>query len=170
MSADSSARLGLLLAATLAVLATAYVGAAHLSGGAFPTLGLPLGGDRGELRRTSLSFWEDIQFKDFDKAASYHDPAVQEEVDIPYLIERLFLVKPEALDIMEYEIVLVDIDSTGLRARVKTRLKVKVLAGDRLKEQEVMLYFRRTSAEAPWTMELEESLREAEADKTKKHR
>ncbi|HCH62964.1 MAG TPA: hypothetical protein DFR83_09175, partial [Deltaproteobacteria bacterium] len=46
-------------------LGGAYFGAAHFSGGSFNTMGLPLGGDAGELRRTALSFWEDIQFKDF---------------------------------------------------------------------------------------------------------
>lgn len=156
--------LGLLLA-----LAGGYVAAAHLSGGAFPTLGLPLGGERGELRRTAQSFWEDVQFKDFDKAASYHDPAIQDEVDIPFLLQRLFLLKPEQLDIMEMEIVLADLDSSGLRARVKTRLRVKELTTGKTKDPEVMLYFHRESATAPWYMVLEDSLRNAEADEDKKH-
>ncbi len=58
----------------LAIGGGGYVGVAHFSGGAFPTLGLPLGGELGWLRRTTLSFWEDVQFKDFDRAASYHAP------------------------------------------------------------------------------------------------
>ncbi|MFN7143050.1 MAG: hypothetical protein ACK4YP_04690 [Myxococcota bacterium] len=153
----------------LVALGGGYLGAAHVSGGAYPTPGLPLGGDRGFVRRAALAFWEDIQFKDFARAASYHAPEVQGTVDIPYLIERLFGIKPEMLDIMEYEVVLADIDSTGLRARVKTRLKVKLLVDGRLAEREVMLYFHRTTADAPWFMELESSLRELEADKDKKH-
>ena len=102
----------------LVVVLTVYAGAAHLSGGAFPTFGLPLGGDRGALRQTTQSFLEDIQFKDFDKAASYHAPERREDVDIPFLIQRLFLQKPESLDIMDYEIVFADLDSTATRARV----------------------------------------------------
>lgn len=156
--------LGLLL-----LLAGGYVAAAHVSGGAYPTPGLAIGGDRGWLRRTSLAFWEDIQFKDFAKAASYHAPEVQATVDIPYLIERLFGIKPELLDVMEYEVVLADVDSTGLRARVKTRLKVKILADNSLQEREVMLYFHRKSPADPWYMELETSLRALEADEEKKH-
>ena len=156
--------LGLLLA-----LAGGYLAAAHLSGGAFPTLGLPLGGERGELRRTALSFWEDVQFKDFDKAASYHDPAVQDQVDIPFLLQRLFVLKPEQLDIMGVEVVLADVDSSGLRARVKTRLQVKELTTGKTKDPEVMLYFHRESPGAPWFMVLEDSLRNAEADESKKH-
>ena len=75
-----------------------YLGVAHISGAAFPTLGLMLGGDRGLLRRVAMEFMEDIQFKDFVAAASYHAPDLIETVDIPFLIQRLFAVKPEALE------------------------------------------------------------------------
>ncbi|MBM4366870.1 MAG: hypothetical protein FJ102_11705 [Deltaproteobacteria bacterium] len=146
-----------------------YVAAAHFSGGAFPTPGLAVGGELGWLRRTSLAFWEDIQFKDFAKAASYHSPDKQSSVDIPYLIQRLFGVRPEQLDIMEYEIVLAEIDSSGLRARVKTRVKVKFLLEGRIEETEFMLFFHRASASDPWFMILEDSLRQLDADKEKKH-
>jgi len=162
-------RLSLTIALGLLVAAGGYLGVAHLSGGAFPTPGLPIGGDAGELRRISLSFWEDIQFKDFDKAASYHPPELQESVDIPFLLQRLFVVRPEALDILEYEVVMVDIDSTGDRARVRTRLKVKELARGKIQEKQVMLYFRREAETDPWTMRLEDSLRSLDADEDKKH-
>ncbi len=144
-----------------------YAAAVHLSGGAFYDFGLPLGGDLGELRRTTLAFWEDLQFKDFDKAATYHAPDRQDEVDIPFLIERLFVVKPEALDIME--IVMADLDSSGLRARIKTRVKARDLITEGVREREIMLYFQRDSLESPWYMELESSLRGDEAEEGKKH-
>jgi hypothetical protein len=159
----------LVLIGVLVAIAAGYLGMAHVSGGAFPTPGVGVGGDRGELRRTATAFWEDIQFKDFDKAATYHSPERQDEVDIPFLIQRIFLVKPEMLDIMEYEVVLCDIDSTGDRGRVKTRLKVKDLALGKVREREVMLYFHREDAASSWYMELEDSLRMLEGDKEKKH-
>lgn len=159
----------LLPLAVLAAGAGGYAAAVHLSGGAFYDFGLPLGGDLGELRRTATQFWEDLQFKDFDKAATYHAPGRQDEVDIPYLLERLFQVKPEMLDIMEYEVVLAEIDSTGLRARLKTRIKFKVLVKDKVREQEVMLYFHRETTDSPWYMELETSLRPLDAEDEKKH-
>jgi hypothetical protein len=146
-----------------------YVAAAHFSGGAFPTPGIPVGGDRGLLRRSSLSFWEDIQFKDFEAAAEYHAPESQDTVDIPYLLERLFLVKPEFLDIMSYEVVMADIDSTGNRGRVKTRIKCKELVHNSIRDREIMLYFQRVDATAPWYMELESSLRGDDAEDGKKH-
>ncbi len=154
--------------AVLVVLAGGYVGAAHLSGGALPTLGLPVGGDLGLLRSNTLSFWEDVQFKDFDAASSYHDPAVQADVDIPYLLERAFVMKPEVLEIMEYEVVLADLDSTGNRARIKTRVKVKNLVSADLVEREIMLFWHRAGPAEPWFMELESSLRRPDADKAKK--
>jgi hypothetical protein len=158
---------GILL--TLAVLLGGYLGAAHLSGGAFWTLGLALGGDRGEVRRLALSFLEDIQFKDFVSAASYHAPELQESVDIPFLIQRLFQVKPEALDIMDYEVVLAELDSSDLRARVKTRVTVRFLLNERVEERDLMLYFERDGLDAPWHMKLEDSLRELEPDSAKAH-
>ena len=83
--------------------------------------------------------------------------------------EILFLVKPEMLDILEYEVVMVDVDRSGLRARVRTRLKVKDLIQGKVREKQVMLYFAREDAASPWYMRLEDSLRQDEADKDKRH-
>ena len=76
------------------------------------------------IEETTMSFMEDIQFKDFDKAATYHDPEDQKKHDIPKLIERLFKIKPELLDIMEYKIMESTLDSSGNRGRVKVQTKV----------------------------------------------
>ena len=153
----------------LCLLLGGYLVVAHVSGGAFSTLGLALGGDRGELRRLALSFLEDIQFKDFESAASYHAPDIRESVDIPFVIQRLFTVKPEALDIMDYEVVFAEIDSGGLRARVKLRVKVKLLVHALIEEREIILYFQRDSVDAPWYMKLEDSLRRLSPDSTRQH-
>lgn len=159
----------LVVVAIAAALLGGYLGAAHFSGGAFPTLGLPLGGDRGLLRRTALSFMEDIQFKDFDQAASYHAPELIETVDIPYLIQRLFAVRPEALDIMGYEVLFAEMDSSDLRARVKLRVRAKLLANERIEERELILYFYRDDRSSPWFMKLEDSLRDLTPDTERAH-
>ncbi len=158
----------LVLVLVVAVAGGGWLFAAHLSGGALFTFGLPIGGDRGFIREASMSFFEDIQFKDFKTAAKYHSPQKQDTVDIPALLQRLFAVKPEALDIMSYEIVFAEIDSTGNRARVKCRVKVKELAQMNIREQEVILYYKRAGPGAPWYMELEDSLRSVESDPNKK--
>jgi hypothetical protein len=153
---------------TLLVLAGGWLAAAHLSGGAFYSFGVPVGGDRGELRRLSRSFLEDVQFKDFKRAASYHAPEKRDTVDIPFLIQRLFQLKPEVLDIQGYQIVFSEIDSTDNRGRVKSRVKYKELVRGQLKEQELILYWERAGRGAPWYMKLEDSLRNLEAEKGKK--
>ncbi len=153
----------------LALLLGGYLTVAHISGGAFSTLGLVLGGSRGELRRMALSFLEDIQFKDFVSAASYHAPDLRDSVDIPFLIQRLFTVRPEALDIMDYDVVFAEIDSGGLRARVKLRVKLKRLLNTLIEEREIILYFQRDSVDDPWYMKLEDSLRQLSPDSTKQH-
>jgi hypothetical protein len=152
----------------LSALAGGYLLAAHLSGGALYAFGLPLGSARGELRRAATSFLEDIQFKDFKRAASYHAPEKQAQVDIPFIIQRLFQIKPEALDIMRHEIVFAEVDSTGLRGRVKARVKVKDLIRGEIRQQELLLYFERQGPRAPWHMKLEDSLRELEPEKGKR--
>lgn len=157
-----------ILALVLSLLGVGYLALAHFSGGAFPTGPIAVGGDEGIVRRTATSFMEDIQFKDFDKAASYHTEEDQDTVDIPYLIWRMFKVKPEALDIMSHEIVFSKLDSTGLRARVKVRCKVKELIDERMRDQEMILYFHRDDTASPWFMRLEDSLRTIENDKKKK--
>lgn len=159
----------LILVLTLGVLTGGYLTVAHVSGGAFWTMGLALGGDRGALRRVAMQFLEDIQFKDFVSAAGYHAPELIESVDIPFLLQRLFQVRPEALDLMDYEVVFADIDSSELRARVKVRVKAKILLDERIEEKEFILYFYRDSVNDPWYMKLEDSLRELEPDSTRAH-
>ena len=159
----------LLSIAILLLAPISYIGAAHFSGGAYPTLGLPIGGDRAHLRKLTLSFIEDVQFKDFKRAASYHEPSIQESVDIPYLLERMFMVKPESLDIMSYEIVFAKLDSTNLRGRVKVRIKIKDLLRSKIREQEIIYFYHRSSVSSPWYMVLESSLRQIKGDEKKSH-
>jgi hypothetical protein len=127
------------------------------------------GGNTATLRRMSKDFLEDVQFKDFTRAARYHSPAEQKTVDIPFLLERIFMLKPELLDVMEYEILFARIDSTGLRGRVKTRIKVKNLVEPSIHDRELMLYYYREQESSPWYMRLESSLRHLSPDKEKIH-
>lgn len=113
--------------------------------------------DVRELRARSTDFLEDLQYKDFDKAATYHSTDDRKDVDIAKLIERLFAVKPEFLDIMRYEIKDVDIDRSGDRAKVKTHTVVKILNTGKVKEPDVILYWHKDPKEG-WVMKLESSL------------
>ena len=124
--------------------------------------------DKKILEDLTFSFWEDIQFKDWDTAASYHAEQVKAERDIPYLIERMFQVKPETLDVRNIEVQEVDIDSSGDRGRVRTKLLVKVLNTGKVKQPEAVLYWYKENGQ--WLLNLESSLRKAEQDKSKPKR
>ena len=105
-----------------------------------------------------MEFLEDIKFKDFDKAASYHSAEDRKDVNIAKLIERMFQVKPEFLDILRYKIVKSEIDSSGDRGRVLTRTVVKVLNTGEIKEPEIIFYWQQDPTEG-WVMKLESSLK-----------
>lgn len=109
------------------------------------------------LSEMSLSFMEDLKFKDFENASTYHHPDDQDKVDIPKLIERMFKIKPEFLDVMEYNILDANLDSTKKRGRVKLSAKVHLLNSDKIKNPETILYFH--NREGKWYMELESSLK-----------
>ncbi|MDX8393859.1 MAG: hypothetical protein R8K21_04655 [Mariprofundales bacterium] len=155
--------------AIIIVFGGGYLAAAHYSGGNFYDFGLGLGGDCGYLRENTRHFWEDIEYKDFKKAASYHEPAQQDLVDIPFLLERMFMQKPESLDIMAYDIVFCKVDSSQLRARLKSRVKVKDLIHGKIREQEFMFFYHRKDSISPWFMQLESSLRQLSPDQNKRH-
>lgn len=127
--------------------------------------GLSLGGvtvapsaDSSFIEQRTLDFLEDIRFKDFAQAASYHSVTDRKTVDIPYLIERIFQIKPEFLDILRYEILAVELDRSRTRGRVKTRTVVKILNTGEIREPEILFYWYKDPRDG-WVMRLESSLR-----------
>lgn len=117
---------------------------------------LALNKDKSALNTLTSDFLEDLRFKDFQKAASYHTKEEQSKVNIPDLLERLFQIKPEFLDIMKYEITGVDVDRNGDRARVKTHTTVKMLNTDEIREFDTIFYWHKLDGR--WYMKLESSL------------
>ncbi len=112
--------------------------------------------DLGRIEEISLAFMEDIQYKDFQSAAEYHSPEDQEKADIPKMIERMFKIKPELLDMMEYSILESSLDSSKTRGRVKMKSKVNVLNSGKIKNPEFILYYHKEGE--MWYMDLESSL------------
>jgi hypothetical protein len=80
-----------------------------------------------ELERLAKLFLTDLQYKDFDKASMYHTFVDKGKANIPKLIERLFQVKPEVLNIRDFEVVKVDMDPDGKRARTFFRSTMEIL-------------------------------------------
>lgn len=112
--------------------------------------------EKSKLQDLMISFLEDIQFKDFQKAASYHSSEDQKNANIPKLIEEKFKIKPELMDIREYQIEDVDIDRSGNRARIRTMTHVKILNSDELRDIESIFYWHKT--DGVWNMQLKSSL------------
>lgn len=128
--------------------------------------GVEIGGEeRAWLADRSVDFMEDLQFKDFTKAATYHLDATQKARDIPAMIRRVFRMPPELLDIQSYKVLEVDLDRSKTRARVRMLTYYHALGDDSGRDQpeatrsvETFLYWFR-GADQKWTMELESSLR-----------
>ena len=125
------------------------------------------GSERRWLSAQTYDFLEDLQFKDFDKASTYHLKSTQEKRDIPSLIQRAFGVKHEMLDIVRFEILEVDLDRSKTRGRIRTKVWFRLL-GDReitknensRRDMELLFYWFKDTSKTPasWTMELASSL------------
>lgn len=142
----------------LAVAAGGYAGYAHFTGGEVPTLGLPIGGARAELRTLTMSFWEDIKFKDYKKAASYQAETKRSESSISALVEQVFGLPAQSVDLMEFSVVEAELDSTGNRARLKSRVKAKDLVKGKVHTREVMHFFHRDTPQAAWVLDLDHTV------------
>ena len=110
----------------------------------------PFNADRRIVQDLSTKFMEDIQFKDFRSSALYHHELEQDRVDIGKAIERLFLVKPEMLNIQDFRIVRTEIDSTSRRARVLVNSRFRRLNIDEEPEEaDLQLFWIRRHPQCP---------------------
>jgi hypothetical protein len=118
--------------------------------GAWVFLANPFSADSGLVRNASLAFMEDLQFKDFRSSSLYHHELERDRVDIGRTLEKLFLVKPELLDIIDYRIAKLDIDKSGDRARVLVRSRYKRLNYDeKPQDGEILLYWIKRHPQCP---------------------
>ena len=121
-----------------------------LSVGGYLFIEQPFAGDRGRVVALSERFMEDLQFKDFRSSSLYHHELERGRVDVGRTIERLFLIKPEMLDIREWRVVKGEIDSTGERARVHFSVKFQRLNLEKEPEEgEVILYWIKRHPDCP---------------------
>ena len=124
--------------------------------GGYLFLNPPTVGGAGVVEEQADAFLRAVQFKDFRAASLSHHPMERDRVDIGRSIERLFFVKPELLDIKDYEIVRTDVDEGG-RARALVRARTKKLNADKkYSEQELMLYFIQRHPDCPLGSECRE--------------
>ncbi|RMG08492.1 MAG: hypothetical protein D6731_21820 [Planctomycetota bacterium] len=111
--------------------------------------------ERAYLEQLAYGFLEDLQYKDFKRAARYHTWQDQRKADIPRLIERMFAVKPEQLNIQHLKITRTTFDRGGRRARTFFKCTLETLntaqnpkEGEKNREREVegILYWHKLPA------------------------
>ena len=112
--------------------------------------------DKHVIIKKSKRFLECIKFKEFGEAASFHTAEDSKKADIPFLIERMFKLKPEQLDIQEVNVLYGEIDSSGVLGRTKSRCIVHVLNTKEVRKPEVVLYWKKEGGE--WFLKLKSSL------------
>lgn len=105
----------------LLIAALGYIGYAHFSGGAVPTLGLPIGGDRALIREKVLTFFEQIKFKNRNALKRFVDAGVSDE-ELSLFLSKTLGAEADRIDLLSSHIKDVELDSQGLRARVKVEL------------------------------------------------
>lgn len=126
------------------------VGLVGLGLGTWVFLNNPFDSDSGFVREISLKFMEDLQFKDFRSSSLYHHKLERDRVDIGQTLEKLFMIKPEFLDLMSYRIAKIEVDSSGDRARVLVNTKFKRLnMNSKPEEGEIILYWMKRHPDCP---------------------
>lgn len=130
------------------IAAIVVVGA--IAAGAYVYYAKPFRPDIRTVEKLSQKWMEDLQFKDFRSSSLYHHELDRNRVDIGRTIERLFVVPPETLDIMDYRIVESEVDSSGKRARVRVKTRYKRLNKDKEpQEGDLMLYWAERHPDCP---------------------
>ena len=114
------------------------------------------GDDKREIRDKTIRFFECLKFKEFKEASAFHSEEDQKAADIPSMIENLFQVPPEYLDIQDIALMYVEIDSSGILAKSKTRCHAKELNTGQEKDHEVILYWKKEADQ--WFLKLRSSL------------
>ena len=112
--------------------------------------------DRNALDQGTRGFLTAIQYKDFEKAASFHHPDEREKFDIAKMIEDKFYIKPEHLDIRHFETLRVDVGPEGRRGKVAARANLKILNAAKVKDVEAIFYWKKVDGD--WYLALRSSL------------
>lgn len=121
-------------------------------------LGTIFSKDAQEIVKMGQKFMESIQYKDFKSASQFSLPEQKASLDIPVLIERLFQVKPEMMDMNNVQVISHDFDTSGDRARLRMRADVKFLNSNELRKPEILLYFKKMP-DGKWYMDFASSIK-----------
>ncbi|MDA0838694.1 MAG: hypothetical protein O3B01_24725 [Planctomycetota bacterium] len=112
--------------------------------------------DRQIIIQQTRRFFECVKFKEYAEAGNFHNATDRKDANIPKMIESLFKVPPEQLDIQEYNVVFGEVDTSGLLGRVKTRCVVRTLNVNDVRKPEIILYWKKEGEN--WYLKLRSSL------------
>lgn len=113
----------------LILLAAGYLLYAQISGGAVPTFGLAIGGERALIRQDIQRFFEHVKFKNKSALTTLVSEGATME-DVEQFLTQIFGVNPSQVDLQRVQINSVELDSSGSRAR-----SIVQLSGQNLLEQ-----------------------------------
>lgn len=105
----------------LLVAAALYFGYAHFSGGAIPTWGLELGGERAQVRNVLTRFFENVRFKNLKSLPDFVEASASPE-EIEEFLSQTFQASPSYIDLQSIIVTSVELDSTKQRARARIQL------------------------------------------------
>ncbi len=104
--------------AVLLIACIGYLTYAHFSGGSVPTFGLPLGGERAQIRLRTLSFFEHVKFKNASALEDFVSATSGPEELTHYLL-TLLGIGPDQIDLHHVTIEHVELNTAETRARAR---------------------------------------------------
>lgn len=134
------------------VLVIGYLGYVHFSGGALPTLGLPLGGEKARVRAVTKAFFEHVKFKDQKGLIAYVAPGTNPAEADAYLDKTLGR-ETEKFDLVSVEIKSIEIDSKQTRARVHVMFYGQDLVAHKPVDLEKIVFLFRTD-DGNWLVDI----------------
>jgi hypothetical protein len=136
----------------LAVLVAGYLAYAHFSGGQVPTFGLPIGGEKGEIRVYASQFLENIKFKNTAALVGFAENATSADVD-KYLTS-LFDMDKNAIDLQTFSVKEIEMDSSKMRSRVNILLKGRDLSNNNPFEKHKIIYLYQNPTKKTWLVDM----------------
>lgn len=111
----------LILVLLILISSSIYFGYAHFSGGAVPTFGLPIGGEKARIRARISAFFEHVKFKNTSALRNFVEAGTSEE-QISQFLKKTLGQNEDDVDLLDTKVEQIEIDSSSLRARARIRL------------------------------------------------
>lgn len=125
----------LLIVLLLLVLAAlGYLAYAHFSGGAVPTFGLPIGGERERVRSRIKAFFEHVKFKNTSALKNFVKADTSQQEISSFLMKTLGADEDD-VDLLKVNIDQVELNSSEQRARAR----IELVGTDLIKKQPIDL-------------------------------